>query len=79
VETHLQIYGSVASAGGKAPLSHSGDDKMFVGAILAIVAIYIIVTVESASGKIFGGGVVLIIAIILFLLPAFKKKKEEKD
>jgi len=52
---------------------------IFVGAILAIVAIYILITVESDSGRIFGGGIVLAIAIILFIIPAFKKRKEEKD
>ncbi len=52
---------------------------IFGGAILAIVAIYILITVESDSGRIFGGGIVLAIAIVLFIIPAFKKRKEEKD
>ncbi|NPE32063.1 hypothetical protein HNV12_29710 [Methanococcoides sp. SA1] len=47
--------------------------SVFLGAIFLIVAIYIILFVESPTAKLFGGGVMGVLAILI-LIKGFKAK-----
>jgi len=52
--------------------------KLFVGAILLLVAIYLFVSQTDFTVKYFGGGMVALLALFVFIMPSFKKQVKKK-
>jgi len=52
--------------------------KLFIGAIILLVAIYLFVAQTDFTSRFLGGGIVAVVAIFLFIIPGFQKEKKVK-
>jgi len=52
--------------------------KLFIGAIILLVAIYLFVAQTDFTSRFLGGGIVAVVAIFLFIIPGFQKEKKRK-